>query len=237
MVSLLLLPPAVLASNCQTVDGSDTSVKEVNVARADLTRIAIDGGRIASLKYKQSDLTAEADKSTGQVFVQPVDPKEPRSVFVVSSSGMTHSLILKPVDSTLECVVIREPKAEKPAPATVPTSRAPEPAKAPVTELQGAVQRLMVAMARRERPQGVEIKAQEKELALWNEAKLLLIGTYKARGLTGEAYRLTNVSKAPIRLAEQEFYRPGVIAVGIELHELAPGEQTDLFVVVTGGDQ
>jgi hypothetical protein len=34
-----------------------------------------------------------------------------------------------------------------------------------------------------------------------------------------------------MRLAEQELYQPGVVAVSIELHQLAPGSATNIFVV------
>jgi conjugal transfer pilus assembly protein TraK len=42
---------------------------------------------------------------------------------------------------------------------------------------------------------------------------------------------LTNVSAAPMRLAEAELYKAGVLAVAIESLNLAPGEATNVFVV------
>ncbi|MCK7499558.1 MAG: type-F conjugative transfer system secretin TraK [Comamonadaceae bacterium] len=59
---------------------------------------------------------------------------------------------------------------------------------------------------------------------------------YEGRGLIGEKYLLTNVSAAPMVLAEQEFDREDgdVVAVAIENHNLRPGESTSVYVIRLG---
>ena len=58
----------------------------------------------------------------------------------------------------------------------------------------------------------------------------------EGQGLAGEKYLLTNVSKEPLVLSEEEFDRKrgDVVAVSIETHNLAPGESTNVFVIRDG---
>jgi len=49
--------------------------------------------------------------------------------------------------------------------------------------------------------------------------------------MIGERYRLFNVSDKPMRVAEQEFYKKGVLAVAVRDLNLDPGRSTVVFVV------
>ena len=92
---------------------------------------------------------------------------------------------------------------------------------------------MLVAMASDRVPPEVRVEEVNRPLQLWAEARLSLIRTYEGRGYVGEAYRLTNVSAAPMVLAEQEFDRDDgdVLAVAIEHHNLRPGDTTHVYVI------
>ncbi len=210
----------------QVVDASDGKARIVNVSQRDPSRIAVDGGKVANLVYDEQDLVATVDKDNGQVFVTP-RVSRPISVFVVSDKGTTHPLILQPKDMPLQSVLIREGSAGgagdgKPV-ARVTIERAGS------HEL--AVKRLLTAMARGERPVEYSVREVNQTLALWRDTVFVLVERYEGRVLVGERYRLTNASSSAMRLAEQELYKDGVVAIAIELHQLAPGQSTDVFVL------
>ena len=67
---------------------------------------------------------------------------------------------------------------------------------------------------------------------IWREAKVLFVERYAGGRIACEVYKLTNVDASNMRLDEREFYRPGVLAVSVERHELQPGENTLLYLFV-----
>lgn len=209
----------------QVVDASDGKARIVNVAQRDPSRIAVDGGRIVNVVYDENDLAATVDKDSGQVFVTPRVTR-PISVFVVTEKA-THPLLLQPQDIPLQTILIRETR-RNPGDDGRPLARV-------VIERAGAhdlaVKRLLAAMARGERPVEFSVRTINQPVALWQEALFILVERYEGRTLIGERYRLTNTSSVPMRLAEQELYKDGVVAISIELHRLEPGQSTDVFVL------
>lgn len=240
------------------MEGTTDGVQEVAVSATDLTRIAIQGSRIATTKQLAgSSATVEPDQLTGQAFVT-LDKRKAARLFVISTSGRTHTLQLTPTDDPVSCIVIREPAAT-PMPGAVPmqalmgsqglgsagtgaqSSGSGLPTLGAVSsaaggsDARGTVQTLIGQMARSERGWDSEVVRANREVPLWAESRFVLVEQYKGRGYIGEHYRLTNVSGKTMRLAEQEFYKQGVVAVSIELHELASGDSTEVFVVTTRG--
>ena len=86
-------------------------------------------------------------------------------------------------------------------------------------------------MALEEPPSSVEMRATQQEFALWENTRFLMVAVYNERELVGEKYVLTNTGKTPMRLAEQELYRKGVVAVAIENMQLESGQSTNIYVV------
>lgn len=213
----------------QVVDASDGRPRIVKVSQRDPSRIAVDGGRIVNLVYDENDLAATVDKDNGQVFVTP-RVSRPISVFVQSERA-THPLILQPQDVPLQSITIRD------APAAPPETR---PISRVTIERAGAhdlaVKRLLTAMARGERPVEFSVREVNQPLSLWRESMFALVQRYEGRSLVGEHYRLTNASASVMRLAEQELFKDGVVAIAIELHQLQPGQSTDVFVLRQAGN-
>lgn len=89
----------------------------------------------------------------------------------------------------------------------------------------------MTSMARGESPFQYEVRDINSDVNLWEEAKFVFLKKYTGPDFIGEHYRLTNISKKQMRLAEQELYRNTVQAVAIEQQVLNPGETTNVFIV------
>lgn len=242
MVALsLLLPPLAKAANCQLVDGSTPGTKEALISASEITRIAIDGARVASTTYKESSgYSVQPDKGTGQLFVSPpATDAKPFRIFVISTSGVTHSLQLNPTKEAVSCVLIQEPAKATAQPQqkalpgvealgmALPTSSAPDVA----PDDRRLYQRLIVAVARGERPSDHEQQAINRPVDVWEQVKAVLVQRFHGRTTFVDHLRLTNISGAPMRIAEQELFQPNVAAVAIEIHELAPGATTDVFIV------
>ena len=188
---------------------------------------------------------------------------KPLTLFV-SSARATYTLVLRRSDTPADTIVIRDPNvrsldgdaadARSRASSSDAWSTSSKPAR------QGShvrrIKNLLVAMASSRDAKGL---SQPKELAieppnpaafegwsvqtinrpiqLWQEASFRLTHIYEGRGLIGERYQLTNISAAPMVLAEQEFDREnaGVLGVSIEHHNLRPGESTQVYVIRQGG--
>src|SRR3990172_6105260 len=93
------------------------------------------------------------------------------------------------------------------------------------------VKALTVALATDQILPDMELRPAGREVALWREAQFFLERSYLGRSIAGDRYRLSNVSRAPMRIAEAELYKPGVLAIAIDQLNLAPGEATNVFVV------
>lgn len=229
---LLTLTAAIAAASApaafalQVLQGDAGRKHVVNIPSRELTRIGIENGRLAGFRYRLEELDVDEDKKDGVVYVQPLVDKQ-ISVFVKSATGQTHELILQPMEKLpLESILIREP---------VQTSRKGESGPSSIEKagsLEVAVKRLVLAMARGEASNSeFQVEKLEVPISLWTESKFVLVSKYSTRSLTGEGFKLMNVSTKPMRIAEQELYKPGVVAIVVESQILRPGEETDVFVV------
>lgn len=223
----LLAAPAAWA--LQTVDVADGRSHLVKISAKEMSRIAVDAGKIRRIDFVDGELEVKKDDEAGDYYVLPLVQK-PINVFVKTASGQTHALILQPTDMPLETIVLREPakKENDPKRTTTAIERA--------GSLEVAVKRLVVSMARGERPMEFDVTTVNKEVGLWNEARFVLVERYTGQALVGEHFRLTNISKSVMRLAEQELYKQGVVAISIENQVLNPGESTEVFITRVAND-
>ncbi len=224
-VSLLLGLAGGSASAQVYVDASDGRARVVAISQTDPSRISVLNGRIVQLVYDEVELSVTSDPSSGQVFVKPMVDK-PVSVFVLTERA-SHPLILQPQQIPLQTVMIREGGGADGSDQRPVSREAIETAGA----LDVAVKRLVTLLARGERSHEFRIVEFNQSVALWKEASFVLVARYEGRSLVGEHYRLRNISPSVMRLAEQELYKKGVLAVSIELHQLDPAQSTDIFVV------
>lgn len=225
--ALVVAGPAAWA--LQKVDVADGRSHLVKISAKEMSRIAVDAGKIRRIDFVDGELEVKKDNEAGDYYVLPLVQK-PINIFVKTASGQTHALILQPTDMPLETIVLREPAKKESDPRRTSTSieRA--------GSLELAVKRLVVSMARGDRPTEFDVTVVNKEISLWNEARFVLVERYTGQALVGEHFRLTNTSKSVMRLAEQELYKQGIVAIAIENQVLNPGESTEVFVTRVAND-
>ena len=229
VVSLVGSLAALPAHALQTIDVGDGRSHVVKISAQEMSRISVESGKIRRLDFVDGELEVKKDDEAGAYLVLPM-AKKPINVFVTTSSGLTHALILQPTEIPLESIVLKEPARRDRDPRRTDVKIE----KAGALEL--AVKRLVTSMARGQRPTEFEVVPVNQVIGLWNESRFVLLERYVGRSLIGEKYRLTNISNAVMRIAEQELYKAGVVAISVELQVLKPGESTEVFIARVSND-
>ena len=250
------LAASVPAYALQVVEARDGVTAEATVSLKEPTRIRIEGAAITDVfgnLYSSScgapptvagapgappavnplgELVLECDRDKGEVYIRPVGAgTKPINLFVSSATG-TYTLLLRRADMPADTIVIRDKTPRQVQPASGAT---PGPAGRSPNHIR-ALKTMLVAMASDRVPPDVRVEEVDRPVQLFAEARFSLMRLYEGRGLIGEKYLLTNVSAAPMVLAEQEFDREegDVVAVAIENHNLRPGESTSVYVIRLG---
>lgn len=218
----------------QVIDVDSAKTPEIKISRKDFNRIAVFEGRVRTLKFKAGELDVNPDETTGSAFVMP-NVGGMISTFVITASGQAHQVNLVPADVSAQTIILREPKLDGSG-STKSQSAAQGPKSVPqrvdrANSYDVAVKRIVGAMARNEKLADLKFEEINQEFQLWQGTRLWLISRYSGKTYTGENYRIQNTTSSIMRLDEREFYKPGVLAVSIEIHQLAPSEATDIFMV------
>ncbi len=221
LLSSALLSPSAFA--LQILDAVEGKTLYAKVSAKEPTRVSLEGGKLRKLMFDPAELSVEADVNTGQAFIRPLVFEKPINIFAITENGATYTLLLQSVDIPAENVILRDLNKKA--------------ANVPPIERQGdyekTIRSMIVGMASGETPEGLEFEAMQQEYTLWEGSRLILTGRYTGRNVIGERFKLINSGTTVMRLAEQELYRKGVIAVAIEHLNLNPAQATDVFVVRT----
>lgn len=210
------------ATAVQIVEGGDGSTIYAKLSKKEMTRLAVEHGRIASLRVREGDLGIDSDEDTGQVFLTvPEGVSKPVNGFLVTDAGNTYTLVLQIVDAPADSIIVKQPKAR--------AAQSHNDFKS--TSYDKAIKRLVTLMANDELPDDVQVKQSGRKLDLWKEATMTLETQYFIGDMVGERYIVANVSQAPMVLDEREFYRKGVGVIALDQLNLAPGASTRLYVV------
>lgn len=215
----------------EVIDVGPKKTPEIRISRKDFNRIAIFDGRVKTLKFKAGELDVNPDETTGSAFVMP-NVSGTISTFVITASGQAHQVNLIPSDISSQTIVLREPKPD--SAQGKGTGNEPKAVSQRVDRANSydtAVKRIVGAMARGEKLADLRYEEFNQEFQLWQGTRLWLMSRYSGQTYTGENYRIQNITQSTMRLDEREFYKPGVLAVAIEIHQLAPNEATDVFLV------
>ena len=224
--SLVLLPLLLALSNpasaLQILDAKDGETVLGKISRKEVTRISLERGRIRKVTGNAGEFVLEKDEEKGQIFIRPVSPDSTKPInLFVTSERSTVALLLQPVDTPSDTIVIRE--GRDPLTST------------PRMERSGlhvrTIKNLLLAMASDALPDDMEVRESGLELALWPGVRLTLHRTWLGAGIVGEKYQLANNGRADLNLAERDLYKPGVMAVSLEKGSLRPSESTNLFVI------
>ena len=219
---LLLLAVSHPASALQILDARDGETVLGKISQKEVTRISVERGRIRKVIGNAGEFVLEKDEEKGQIFIRPVsaDATRPINLFVTTERS-TIGLVLQPVDTPSDTLVIRETRD----PLTA-TSRMEKSGRHVRT-----IKNLLLAMADDALPDDMEVREPGQELALWPGVRLILQRVWLGAGIVGEKYQLANIGSTELILAEGEFYKPGVVAVSLEHGRLRPTDSTNLFVI------
>jgi conjugal transfer pilus assembly protein TraK len=241
----------------QVIDAKDGGSVLAKIAAREATRIKVDGAAItdvvgniyssncgrapnvsgttqagagtAPAANPSGEVVLECDRDKGQIYVRPItaDQIKPINLFI-STAQATYTLILQPVDMPAETIVIRDR-------SVWPPQAANDTAGGRASSHVRALKTILFAMATNGPIGDMHVEEVGRPVLLWLEASFTLQQTFAARGLLGEKYLLTNLSQAPMVIAEQEFYKEGVLGVAVENLNLQPGDSTNVYVIRAGG--
>ena len=218
----LLLALSNPASALQILDAKDGETVLGKISQKEVTRISFERSRIRKVTGNAGEFMLEKDEEKGQIFIRPVSPESTKPInLFVTSERSTIALLLQPVDTPSDTIVIREGR---------------DPLKtASRMERSGlhvrTIKNLLLAMAGDALPDDMEVREPGQQFALWPGVRLTLQRAWLGAGIVGEKYQLTNIGTSDVNLAERDLYKPGVMAVSLEHASLRPGEATNLFVI------
>jgi len=227
-VAVVIALATALAFSCapamavQIVEGGDGSTLYAKLSKKEMTRLAVDHGRVASLRVREGELGIDADEETGQVFLTvPDGASKPVNGFLTTDAGNTYTLVLQIVDAPADSIIIKQPRQRSALARNDFKSSA----------YDKSVKRLISVMAGDELPEDIEVTQVGRKLDLWQEASMLLETRYSSGDMVGERYVVANVSQAPMVLDEREFYRPGMHVIALDQLNLAPQASTRLYII------
>jgi len=120
---LLALGASQPALALQVVDARDGETVLAKVSRKEVTRISVDRGRIRKVTGNAGEFVLEKDDEKGQVFIRPVSPDSTKPInLFVSTERSTIGLLLQPVDTPSDAIVIREAGDAASGPARIERS-------------------------------------------------------------------------------------------------------------------
>jgi len=221
--SLVLLPLLLSNPACalQILDAKDGETVLGKISQKEVTRISFERSRIRKVTGNAGEFALEKDEEKGTIFIRPASPESTKPInLFVSSDRSTVALLLQPVDTPSDTIVIREGRDP------LATSR---------VEKSGfhvrTLKNLLLAMAGDALPEDMEVRESGRQLALWPGVRLTLQREWLGAGIVGDKYQLANIGKSDLNLVERDLYKPGVMAVSLEHASLRPGEATNLFVI------
>lgn len=209
----------------------------IEISKKDFSHLALFNGRILTIKFKKGELDVNPEASTGSAFIMP-NVQQDISAFVITQSGQAHQVTFVPVEMTARTIVLKEPQLDGSKSKSANNSD-PRPVSTRVERASSfdlAIKRAIGSMARNEKPSDMTHQDVNQEFQLWKGSRFWLLSRYEGSTLVGEHYRIQNTSPIPMRLDEREFYKPGVMAVSIEIQNLDAQEATDIFIVREASD-
>lgn len=223
-VLLVSMSQLVLAKSVYEANNGDTI--SANISITDLTRISIEGQKIAS-NYSSADISKKTTKPQGDVYLIP-NQKNTFTVFIVSDSGNTYSLKLTPTKNMHgDSIVIKplELKNNKPKSSITFSSQS----------YIRNINYLMQTMYLDKTDDDLfNSTTNNQAIATYEGLQSALLKTYTNDDITGYVLLLKNISKSKITLSEAQFYSDNTLGVAIDNPELQVNDFTRVFIVKEG---
>lgn len=222
-ILLLMTLPAFAKSIYEANNGDTISA---NISMTDLTRISIEGQKIAS-NYSSADISKKTTKPLGDVYLIP-NQKSTFTLFVVSDSGNTYTLKLTPTKNLHgDSIVIKPLEAKN----SKPKSSITFASQSYIRNINYLMQTMYL-----DKDDDPMFTADPKNqaIATYKGLQSALIKTYTNDSITGYVLLLKNVSKSKITLTEAQFYSDHTLAVAIDNPELQVNDFTRVFIIKEG---
>ena len=161
----------------QVLTATDHAEMEAEVSSHAVSRIALEGDRIARIVRPPGGLAIEHDAVRGDLYLRPLGPETPETatLFLGTERGFTYQLNLTVADRDAAQVLIRNPDAAEEADT-------PAPGDARIAALVALIQ----AVAERTPPAGVAVEGGTGE----RRAGLEVVETWRARRFTARVLAL-----------------------------------------------
>lgn len=192
------------------------------LSRKGLTRLSLEGDRIASLFVETGVLTQVADEASGQWFIQPKQPERQQSVplSIITINGHTQDLKLSITDVPSAAIRLRIPKMD----TTLPV----ESFKASRKE-ENALMLFKAVMQNQIQPHPKRSTPRRKQRQPWTT--LHYQKEYPLEGYIISQWRIVNHRTLPVTLQENAFYETGDIALTFIQRQLKSRASTTLFIM------
>jgi conjugal transfer pilus assembly protein TraK len=209
-----------------TVDLTDGGSTFINISQKDLNLIRTPWS--PGLKIYTSSKALDVKVVDKDVFVQYLEgmAPAPQEIFLVTARG-TFSLVLVPKSIPGETIIVRTPENSTGEAAKWEES----------SDYVSGLKDLIKAMYEGSPPIGFSLSKSGKDVTAMEGTRQVITEIYKGATLEGEVSTLVNLSKESLELAENQFYRRGVLAVSIDSHEVPPMGQTTLYLIKKTGTQ
>jgi conjugal transfer pilus assembly protein TraK len=214
------------ASALQTVMLKEGATQFIDISQKDLNVVKLPG--ISNLKAytvsRMLDVKVEGDS----IYINVLDKSAtaPQELFIVAPGG-TYLLMLVPKGVPAEMVIARTP-AEALHDATLWEQS---------HDHISGLKELIKAMYLESPPMGFALNKDSREVRSWQGTHRKVMARYVGASLEGEVQMLTNVSRETIRVAENEFYDRGVLAVSVDRHEVPPKGNATIYLISRSATQ
>lgn len=235
------------AFSAQFVDVRDGDTEIAQVSIKDQTRITLSGGKILEVlgdvfdkdKNPAGRFSVYPDAQAGEVYVRPRfdgTMYRPATLTFKTDAGK-FDVLLQPLDMPADPIIMRnmgkaQPKGKQgqlAAAATDPVRATPPEFNSPsyIRTIKG----WMLAMATNHAPESLDVRQVHQEIKLWKDVRFVLDDEWVGRALVGDRFTLRNNSANALVLDEREFYKPGVLAVTVQRHQIDPGGDTAIWIL------
>lgn len=216
----------------QFVEAADNATIACELARGELTRIALVGDGFANVSkiasgfpYNDFQVTHEPVRGDIYISVPPQYAAARVSFFATSKAGYVYKFACRLGPDEATQVFITNPALAKVEAAEWESAASPE----------DAAVRLIEAMASDAVLPGYRARAELSAPRRTEGIEVQLVAEYEGDALTGQHFLIRNLGKDSLVLAAEREAPAGALAFAYGRDSLAPGEATSAFLVFAKG--
>ena len=217
LIAIIILLVGSTAIAKQSKYYNNQELLNFNIAKKELTHIAVENDRITGLKMSNDLLEVEQNDKSGDLFVRAkTENFEPITLFITTEQGRTIGLRLIPKNITAESILVKF-KEE-----LTSVNELNEPGS---TREQQIINILKALAA------GSEVEELANLPKLTNKLKTIAATGVSLQSLKGHRLVLKNTSKDQVALQEAEFAGNKVQAVALSKLVVLPNETVELYII------